>query len=104
MLLSIRVCLVFLSTVLFGGTLRAQELPQFPGRFVSEPIWGGPQYVQGISHYPPQGLIYPPYPPPLTTNGGNLELYFPSAYRYYPNILYVTDYPRYPGTHLYWAR
>ncbi len=73
------------------GQATAQEILSPSGR-----VFVRVSTVPSISHYYPAGAVFMPYVPPVQPNFSQVELYYPSAWRYYPNIRFATDYYWYP--------
>lgn len=81
-----------LAMILWGASrLTAQEILSPSGR-----VFVRVSTVPSISHYYPAGAVFMPYVPPVQPNFSQVELYYPSAWRYYPNIRFATDYYWYP--------
>jgi len=74
-----------------SGQATAQEILSPSGR-----VFVRLSTVPSISHYYPAGAVFMPYVPPVQPNFSQVELYYPSAWRYYPNIRFATDYYWYP--------
>ncbi|MCS7015472.1 MAG: hypothetical protein RMJ19_02295 [Gemmatales bacterium] len=80
-----------LLSVLILGNGHAQEILSPSGRYFVRI-----STIPSISHYYPAGAVFLPYVPPVQPNFSQVELYYPSAWRYYPNIRFATDYYWYP--------
>ncbi|GBD36182.1 hypothetical protein HRbin36_01303 [bacterium HR36] len=76
---------------LVSSETQAQEILSPSGR-----VFVRISQVPSISHYYPAGAVFLPYVPPVQPNFSQVELYYPSAWRYYPNIRFATDYYWYP--------
>jgi hypothetical protein len=55
-----------------------------------------PVVYPSISYYYPPTAVFLPYQPALQPNYAPIEMYYPTAWRYYPNIRFATDYYWYP--------